>query len=88
MRQIKITRNFDSKTDVRCESGYHTTWSEEKDFSTLLKQLNHTEVFKEKKPRKHTSFSKIKQNLMTKLDMKDVGKWMDHQWQHKLMYDY
>jgi len=48
-------RNFDSQTDVHRESGYHTTRSEEKDI-TLLKQLNHTEVFKEKKPQKHTLF--------------------------------
>ena len=76
---IKVTRNFDSQSGVHCESGYHTTRSEEKDFGTLLKQLNRIEVFKEKEPRKHTSFSKMKPNLIMKLDMKDVGKWMEYQ---------
>ena len=40
-----------------------------------------------KKSHKHTSFPKIKQNLMKKLDVKDLEKWMEHQWQNKLMYD-
>ena len=84
---VKVTSNFDSQTGVNCESAYHTTRSEEKDFSALLQQLNHSEVFRMKKSRKHTSFPKIKQNLMKKLDVKDLEKWMEHQWQNKLMYD-
>ena len=62
-----ITSNFDARTGVNCESAYHTTRSEEKDFSALLQQLNHSEVFRMKKSRKHNSFPKIKQNLMKKL---------------------
>ena len=84
---VKVTSNFDSQTGVNCESAYHTTRSEEKDFSALLQQLNHSEVFRMKKSRKHTSFPKIKQNLVKKLDVKDLEKWMEHQWQNKLMYD-
>ena len=84
---VKVTCNFDSQTGVNSESGYHTTRSEEKDFSALLQQLNHSEVFTMKKSRKHNSFPKINQNLMKKLHVKDLEKWMEHQWQNKLMYD-
>lgn len=74
-----IVGNFDEITTVKAPSQKHSTTSISKDRDVILHVLNSNSTFKEIQGRKHKSFPKLNNSIITKVNESDLKVWIENQ---------
>ena len=74
-----IVDNFGEITTVKAPSQKHSTTSISKDRDIILHVLNSNGTFKEIQGRKHKSFPKLNNSIITKVNQSDLKAWIENQ---------
>ena len=74
-----IVENFDKIVALTAPSQKHSTTSICKDRDTILHVLNSNNIFQEIQGRKHQSFAKLNNSILTKVKETDMKDWIKNQ---------
>lgn len=76
---VTVTENYDKCSDIPLQSNYHSSRSNIKDLTSVVEELQKSNVYIEQSNREHSQFPKFKGNIAGTLKCEDIESWLKAQ---------